>query len=350
MKKQKIQPSTRKQVEKAKKQVEFGGVDDDKLTQAEQEVLYLLTKEYLTVKQAAIRRRCSNKNIYKIWKNLRKKGVITEQFEEVEKSGCAFQPDLKKRATRRGIRLHGVELHFFILSKDERYFKILQESNIRYVKGNTVKLSKDAVEVYLAKSWFGDDAVKAWSECVSELRRIIAVVENDLKIILVKSRCNNIKVVKWHFAEMQNEIARDCEVSGDKIRVYAEEDGKLWFVIDNSFNLHEAETQHIDTGLVDMQVAVAPRVNDWRRHPETPLLSEIWGVLAKVVKDGEELNAGLHVAVKLIGETQKQIFEVTQAQLNTNVQLQGVIKLITPVKPVEDDVKDKLGKKPNYIG
>ena len=50
------------------------------------------------------------------------------------------------------------------------------------------------------------------------------------------------------------------------MRVYTTEDHKLWFTIDNSLNLHEAETQHPKTAKHDMQEVVRPFFNDMRDH------------------------------------------------------------------------------------
>lgn len=288
------------------------------ITPLEQEVLYLLTQEFLTPKQVSIRRQCTKQAISKIIVNLKKKGFLKKDFQGVDKSVWPSQPEHL-------VRLHGMEFNVNILWKDENYKKVLARTNILYVDGNTVRLYPDSVEVYALNSYFGEDATQATSKAMSYFQKFFVKLENQLKVILVRPESQNIRVVKAEYAEVANEYAKECNLTGDRLKVYARDDGKLWFEIDNSFKLHEAETKHPLTSKPDMD-KVRAAFNDYRDN-QPPLPSQISLSLQK---------------------TQEALFEVAQAQLNTNTQIQTLVKILTP--KTQDEEIEVLKERPHYVG
>lgn len=291
---QKYQSGKNKRLQKLKKKVAFKDSINQILTKAEQDVLCLLTQEFLTPKKIALRRKCSHQSIYKIIKKLRKKGAINQFSEEVAKSQATMQP-LK---SNHQIRLHGQEFNIKILYKDQRYKKILEKANTINIDGNTIRLYRNSIEIYSGQSFYADTAQKATVRSFKYWNRLFARLENDLKVILIKPRSQNIKLVNQHYAEINNELAEECEKKADKIRVYTTDDGKLWFLIDNSFNLHEAETQG-KTSKQDMDDTVRPFFNDLRDN-NSPVLSEVWKIVAEIAKHERELGAGLHSVVEIM--------------------------------------------------
>ncbi len=279
-------------VENPTKSVEFRDDGFPNMTLSEQDVLLLLTQEFLTPKQIAIRRHCSQSRIYKIVESLKKKGYYRRS---VEKSLSTFQP-LK---INNGIRLHGQELHINILYKDERYKKRLETCNLINIDGNTIRLYRDSIELYLTKDFYADDVQKATANSMAYIQRLLTICENDLKLILLKPRSENIKLVNAHYAEIHNEIARDLEVKAEKLRIYANDDGKLWFAIDNSFNLHEAEALHPETSKPDME-KVKAQFNDLRDNPNLPLISDVYKLIAELSFHEKEIAAGLNSVVTLL--------------------------------------------------
>ncbi len=268
-------------------------VDTPKLTTIQLEVLYLLTKEYLTPKQIAIRRQRSRQATNKTIRILKEKGIINQQLKKVSKNQPTRFPKPQK------IRLHGEEFNIKILFKDKKYKELSKKANIIDFDGNTVRLYRDSIEVYSGKSFYGDTPTKAdllgneyWSKLFYKL-------EYHLKIIFMKTKYFNIKRVNAHYSEINNELSEEMYKKGDKLRIYDNIDGKLWFTIDNSFNLHEAETQHPSTAKEDMQDTIQPFFNDLRdKNP--PKTSEIWAILSTLVKHDEEIAAGLNIITTLI--------------------------------------------------
>ncbi len=57
-------------------------MDKSELTKTEREVLNLLTEEFLTINQIAIRRKTSDKAVYKIGANIRRKGYTVPKYKQ----------------------------------------------------------------------------------------------------------------------------------------------------------------------------------------------------------------------------------------------------------------------------
>lgn len=295
-----------------KKKVESQGNITTKLTKAETEVLHYLTNEYLTIRRVAIRRQTSVSAVYKTLKRLKEKGVINQHFEKVEKKRSTLGAKLHK------IRLHAEEYNIKIIYKDKRYKKRLEKNSTITIDGNTIRLYRNSIEVYSGQSFYGDKpqiaeriAVKYWNTFFNRL-------EDRFKIIIIKDGYENITRVNAHYAETNNELAEECNRNADKIRLYAEEDGKLWFTIDNSFNMNEAETMHPKTAKRDMEDVIQPFFKDLRNNPVT------------------------------MGQVLKIIQEQAIHNRDTAAGLKAIVELIKGPDPIKEDKKQR--KIPEYIG
>jgi len=75
-------------------------------------------------------------------------------------------------------------------------------------------------------------------------------------------------VSRQHYALIKNSLAKQYDKEGKKLFCYTK-DG-LWFIIDNSYNLHEAETIHPNTALTDNE-----KIQNWFNGlKETPITPE----------------------------------------------------------------------------
>ncbi len=306
------------------------------LTTSEQEVLRLIKDEHLSTGKIKIVRGCSRQAVNKIIKSLKKKGFLgygNMVNHLVDKSESSCQPSEGAcQQTDHSIRLHGQEFNIRILHKDERYTNII--GKVIDVDGNTVRCYRESVEIYSGKSFFAADAQKATAKSFKYWNGFFARLETDLNVVLTKPRTQNIKLVANHYSEVNNELASECEKKGDKIRVYTTEDGKLWFTIDNSFNLREAETQHGQTGEEDMQQVVQPFFNDMRDN-KPPKISEITKAIHdlviainKMAEENHETASGLNaVAVylknQLPKETEKKLREPENPKSKWDKELEG---------------------------
>jgi len=158
------------------------------------------------------------------------------------------------------VRGHGFQWH--IKTKEIRVWKdVLNKKKINfteinkgktyqfYFKENKVWLSKSSVVVFDIKSYFGFNAVDSKKYAMSELQSFLNELQAKLGINLQFKGKYIVKTSRQHYALIRNSLAMQCRKDGTKINVYNERG--LWFTIDNSFNLEEAETVHPNTALVD---------------------------------------------------------------------------------------------------
>ncbi len=236
-----------------------------KKTVYEQESLPLLKEVFLTSKQIELRRGCTRQAVNKIIKNLKKKGAYNLGLHMVDKVRPTCQPN--------HIRLHAQEWNIKLLWQDENYKKLLQKSNILFIDSNTIRLYRNSIEIYSGQSFLGKDEQIATINSLIYWKGFFARLEHELKTILVKPKARNIKLVNQHYAYENSEICKNAIDEGEKIQVFAEEDGKLAFITDDSFGFKEDETLHPVTAKHDRK-RIDKQVNDWRIN-NPPTNSEI---------------------------------------------------------------------------
>lgn len=236
------------------------------LTQAESEVLKLITEEFLTPKQIQLRRQCSRQAFYKILKNLKNKGAINTGLQKVDKT-----EGLVNQVNQQLIRLHGQEFNIRIIYQDQNYQRALSRSNIIYIEGHTIKLYRSSLEVYAGEgiSFYGDNAQECFSKSLLYWKKFFTRLENQFKLILIKPNTQNVKLVNQHFARGDSEVYKNATEHKEKIKIFAKEDGKLAFLTDDSFGFMEDETVHPKTAKPDRE-EIDKQINDWRlHHPPT---------------------------------------------------------------------------------
>lgn len=266
------------------------------ITNIEKEVLHLLTEEFLTIKQIAQRRKTTIQAVYKIVKTIKKKGALDGGLNRVEKVESTFNQS--------DVRLHGQEFNIRILWQDNKYQELLEKSNTLFIDGNTIRLYKNSIEIYSGQSFYGKSANISESKSLSYWKGFIARLEHDLKILLIKPRARNIKIVNQHYARGNSEIAEDSVKNKERVWVYAEEDGKLAFITDDSFGFKEDELVHPITAKQDRK-AVDRQVNDWRlNNPPT----------------NSELNKNIEILTSISAEQQSQIMQYTK-QIKSHLKL-----------------------------
>src|SRR3989304_575138 len=273
------------------------------LTNTEKEVLHLITEEFLTIKQIAQRRNCSIQAVYKITKSLKKKGVLDMGLNKVEKVQSTFnQSDL---------RLHGQEFNIRILWQDLDFQRKLKGSNTIFLDGNTIRLYKNSIEIYSGQSFYGKSTGEVESKSLDYWERFIIRLEHDLKIQLKKNRARNIKIVNQHWARGDSEISDNAIKYRERVWVYAEEDGKLCFITDDSFGFREDETLHPITAKPDRK-AIDKQINDWRlRDPPTQ---------SELARFGAEIGQDLKILVGVVSK-QAEIYADFPKQIQSHLAL-----------------------------
>lgn len=186
-------------------------------------------------------------------KALGRKTTKSKQQISIGKGNLNSVKKLKqdRAALKHQIRLHGQQFNVIILYKDANYKKRI--GTTINIDGNTIKCHREVIDIYGTQSFFGSDPQEATAKSLEYWGQFFIRIENDLHITLVKPRAQNIRQVKAHYSECDNELAHDAEEKEYKVYIKTTDDKKLWFTIDNSFSLREAEAQHPETSKGDME-------------------------------------------------------------------------------------------------
>lgn len=264
-----------------------------RIKQAAKEVLTYITVDFLTIKEIAQRRQTSEQAVYKIVKKLKEKGLLNsgnEAFNLYESTQPLIQP--------LAMRLHGQEWNIKLISSSSKYYEKKKKANTLVIDGNTIRLYDKSIEIYSGQSFFEKDENRATAVSIVYWMRFFARLENELQVILVKPRVSNINLVNQHYGETNSEMAKDAIQRGHKYRIETDDDGKLWFTIDNSWNLKEMETIHPETAKDDM-TKVQKQVNDWRNY-DPPTNSELGYYTIQNAKNLDQYAVHLKAHVKSV--------------------------------------------------
>lgn len=117
------------------------------------------------------------------------------------------------------------------------------------------------------KSYFDINAENGKNYAIYNLESILKGLEIHLNVDLKIKHKYEFKVSRQHYANINNSLAMQYNKNGRKLNIYNK--GGLWFIIDNSFNLNEAETIDPNTADKDMDKVVMPFFNDLKDHYDT---------------------------------------------------------------------------------
>ena len=121
------------------------------------------------------------------------------------------------------------------------------------INGRKTHLTNKSIVIYDRSSYFAEKAIEAKSDAVHSFISIIKKLERLLHVELTNGSDYKFRVSRQHYALVKNALAQQYNSEGLKLEVRSEGDNSLWFLIDNSFNLDEAEGVHPKTGMTDTQ-------------------------------------------------------------------------------------------------
>lgn len=107
-------------------------------------------------------------------------------------------------------------------------------------KDKTIQITDRSIIIQTKESYLSETAQGSKSHAIYDLIKIIKWLENSLKASFQIDTSYFFKVSRHHYSLIKNALAKQYNQEGKKLNVYCS--NGLWFVIDNSFNLHEAET------------------------------------------------------------------------------------------------------------
>lgn len=318
------------------------------LTETERDIYHLWAEEFQTPLQIALRRQISDRAVRKHIQNIKSKGYVLNMVPGVPNLGPTSEPSLEGKGPR--IRLHAQHFVVKLLHKTPAYDAARARGNVQYLQDCTVRLHKESIEVIASSglSFLGGSADKATAESMEFWTRVFHRLESHLGVVLLKARAQNIRQVGAHYARINCGLAKEVLDAGDRVRVYAREDGKLWFTIDDSFNLNESETLHPETAGRDMADVVEPHLNDWRAHgralwPQSELQRALQDIIARDQAE-RAINADLLAVVQAVAQSQV----VTQQQVQILATTLGAVLGAQPRK--SEDEKPTIEVRPPYVG
>lgn len=190
----------------------------------------------------------------------------------------------------------------------------IQKNACRIIfRGHKVWLCKNSIVVYFpkGKSYFTGTADQSKSLAMYDIKQLIIGLENLLKVSFKINNSYILKVSKQHYGHIKNSLAKQYNKEGKRLKVF-NKDG-LWFVIDNSLNLHEAETLHPETAQKDMDNAILPFFNSLKEEPFTAYNFKDMYKTVREMTLGYAENIKLHLsAIQDIRDTLKDIKKIAK--------------------------------------
>ncbi len=153
-----------------------------------------------------------------------------------------------------------------LLNKNKIPYKLVRGYTPRiFVNNKKVWLAKDSIIIYESKSFFGKNATESRKYAVFELLSTLEDLSRKVKIYIKNFY---FKPTREHYGMIKNELARQCNKSGEKIIVRDDLDGE-WLWIDNSEGmLGELETggKGFTKDRASLNLDVQKWYNDHKKH------------------------------------------------------------------------------------
>lgn len=191
--------------------------------------------------------------------------------------------------------------------------KFLEKQNINYLslkiygggqriifKGHKIWLTDKSVIVYDKASYLAKEAKAAKSKVIYHFLSVIKSLERALHADFTQNagRHYRFKVSRQHYALINNALAKQYNEAGEKLTVHNEKG--LWFLIDNSLNLNEAETVHPETADSDSK-KIQDFFNSLKSHPITStfVLEAMNGIQANQLAFAENTESHIEAVQEL---------------------------------------------------
>jgi len=296
------------------------------VSKTEKEIFDLI-KKGLQPKQIAFRRKTSLQATYKILKKLKEKGLISGSSYKGFKTQTTLTPSTKKI-----IGLHGQEFNLQLKFKDNNYQK---SQKSMYFHGNKIRLYKNSLEIYSKQSFYGRSTWEANIKSKIYFKKFFYKLSDKLGIII-----KSVKQVNSHYAEEDNEIARDNKIKRKKLQIKGE-DGKIWAKTDFSLNENEFETIHPKTSEDDIN-KVVDYFNDIRdKFHYKP--SELTELLTRIGLNQQMFNDNLVKHMKVLDDM-KLTLKIIRKQFENKKNIKDLFLNCHSFNRLSKEDKDKIIK------
>lgn len=198
--------------------------------------------------------------------------------------------------------------------------KVPSNSQAIVFKGRKIHLTNKSIIIYEKESFIEETARESQSKAIEHFLRLIKQLERDLPANFSFGGRYRFRVTRQHYSLIKNALAKQYNDEGKKLEIY--NDKGLWFLIDNSFNLNEAETIHSKTAVQDNE-----KVQDFfnglkKLEGYTPqfvtnsigVLAENWNAYGMHIKSHitaiQKLGVGIEIQNKIFAELIQAIKEM----------------------------------------
>lgn len=146
---------------------------------------------------------------------------------------------------------------------------IPQGQRIQVGEIEKVWLTNRSIVYYLPYSWYADTAGEASARIFEDMIEIILKTERYLGIRSLKIEGGyRVKFSRRHYSMIRNGLAKLYKDPARKL--FVRDDGGLWLLIDNSYNLEELEHVRASRGQEDEVKNVQDFFNGLKKDPITP--------------------------------------------------------------------------------
>ncbi len=201
----------------------------------------------------------------------------------------------------------------YILDKLNIPYKLigLKKTPRIIIKNRKVWLCNKSLVIYDINSFIGVNALESRKLAVWGLNELLEALESKLKINIKINGVYEFKVSREHYALMKNNLAIQCNKDKEKVYVYDKEG--LWFCIDNSYNLDEAETLGNNAMINNMGVQGYFNSHKETKFKVTPefILNTMNGIQQNQLVFAENMKSHISV-VKELGRGVRQLTKAVQ--------------------------------------
>lgn len=246
---------------------------------------------------------------YGVWELTERSKKLSEVTLEKEVRGHAFMWKVKIP------KIRNWEKRIKILDNLSLNYKLIGAYNTPRIlfKDRKIWLGNKNLVIYEPHSFIEINALESRRLAVYSLKMLLEALENRLKVSFKINGNYEFKVARQHYALMRNLLAIQCNKENEKIYVY--DKGNLWFCIDNSYNLNEAETLNknaLETNLGVQKYFNSHKATNFKVTPEY-ILNIMNGIQANQlifdknmkshIQAINQLGLGMRELTKVIRET-----------------------------------------------
>jgi len=181
------------------------------------------------------------------------------------------------------------------------------------LNGHKIHLTNKSIIIFAKESFIHNTARETRSMAIDYFLQIVKQLERLLKANFGLFGKYKFKVSRAHYALIKNALARQYNNKKEKLKIY--NSSGLWFIIDNSFNLNEAETVHPKTAVEDNE-KVQNFFNSLKQDPLTTTeIKKNFQEIQLMIRETSEKQIGLAQVMEQIG---KNVIHLTKIVYNKN--------------------------------